>query len=134
MRFTRAVVRKKYIKIMTLFGRRLKHNRPTPHFFFFTNNNMRARSFTAPSQLERNGSISSTRRRSSDSGCAGGGHDGRAAGAAAGPTCHGLMDNTIDALLIFEACRQGLVQKVSRRITEADPIVSGCKARECFII
>ncbi|KAH8554028.1 Gti1/Pac2 family-domain-containing protein [Umbelopsis sp. PMI_123] len=44
------------------------------------------------------------------------------------PTFHGFVETTMDTLLLFEACRQGLLPKVTRRLQDRerkDLVVSG---------
>lgn len=35
-------------------------------------------------------------------------------------TFHGFVETTTDALLLFEACRRGLLPKISRRLQERE--------------
>lgn len=44
------------------------------------------------------------------------------------PTFHGFVETTTDTLLLFEACRQGILPKVTRRLQDRerkDLVVSG---------
>lgn len=44
------------------------------------------------------------------------------------PTFHGFVETTMDTLLLFEACRQGILPKVTRRLQDRerkDLVVSG---------